>query len=136
MPLLPYPLLPPARQPAPCEEPDPSLPLHPSVRPVCATMRQITEEMYAAIGGMQGEGRNCRRAHCHVRQVAMYVCHVVLGLSLTDIGRAFGRDRTTVSHACQVVEDRRDDAGYDAFVSAIERIAQRLVQTPEVAIRG
>jgi hypothetical protein len=27
------------------------------------------------------------------------------------IGRAFGRDRTTVVHACHVIEDRRDEAG-------------------------
>ena len=46
----------------------------------------------------------------------------VLRLSLSDIGAAFGRDRTTVGHACNVVEDRRDDAAFDAFVSAIERV--------------
>ena len=52
----------------------------------------------------------------------MYVSHVVLRLSLSEIGVAFGRDRTTVGHACNVVEDRRDDAAFDAFVSAIERV--------------
>jgi chromosomal replication initiation ATPase DnaA len=39
-----------------------------------------------------------------------------------DIGVAFGRDRTTVGHACHVVEDRRDDPVFDDFVSAAERM--------------
>ena len=37
----------------------------------------------------------------------MYVAHVVLSLNMTDIGRGFGRDRTTVLHACHLVEDSR-----------------------------
>ena len=47
------------------------------------------------------------------RQVAMYLAHVELGLSLTIVGTQFGRDRTTVSHACGRVEDRRDDPVVD-----------------------
>src|SRR4051812_49031166 len=43
------------------------------------------------------------------RQVAMYVAHTSFQLSLARIGRVFGRHRTTVSHACHVVEDGRDD---------------------------
>ena len=33
------------------------------------------------------------------------------------------RDRTTVGHACQVVEDRRDEPAFDAFVATLERLA-------------
>jgi chromosomal replication initiation ATPase DnaA len=65
--------------------------------------------------------RDRRRTLCHVRQIAMYVCHVALQIPILDIGVAFGRDRTTVSHACHVVEDRRDDPAYDEFVAAVER---------------
>lgn len=54
------------------------------------------------------------------RQVAMYVAHVWLALPLTEVGRRFDRDRTTVAHACRVVEDRRDDPRIDRVVSAIE----------------
>lgn len=112
------------------------LPLAPGVRPVCAAIRQLTEELYRAIGGMGGQGVDRRRALCHVRQISMYVCHVSLGLSFTDIGRAFGRDRTTVAHACQVVEDRRDDKAYDGFVAALERVAARLVEEREGFTHG
>ncbi len=54
------------------------------------------------------------------RQVAMYVAHVWLMLPLTEVGRRFDRDRTTVAHACRVVEDRRDDPRVDRVVTAIE----------------
>ena len=58
-----------------------------------------------------------------VRQVAMYVAHVVLRLSMTDIGRAFGRDRTTVLYACHLVEDLRDDTDFDRIITMTERVA-------------
>lgn len=54
------------------------------------------------------------------RQVAMYLAHVWLALSLSEVGRRFARDRTTVAHACRVVEDRRDDPRIDRVVAAIE----------------
>ena len=52
----------------------------------------------------------------------MYVCHVVLQMPLSEIGRGFGRDRATVRHACRLVEQRRDERAFDAFVSAVEHV--------------
>lgn len=52
-------------------------------------------------------------AAAFARQVAMYLAHVELGLSLSTVGDHFQRDRTTVSHACKCVEDRRDDPVLD-----------------------
>jgi len=54
------------------------------------------------------------------RQCAMYLAHVAFGLSFSDIGRAFGRDRTTAAHACRLVEDRRDDPAVERVVAALE----------------
>ena len=56
----------------------------------------------------------------------MYVCHVGLQLTMTDIARGFGRDRTTVGYACARVEDRRDDRAFDSLVSAVERVVATL----------
>ena len=47
------------------------------------------------------------------RQVAMYLAHVSCGMSLTEVGAMFGRDRTTVAHGCLKVEYRRDDPVFD-----------------------
>lgn len=54
------------------------------------------------------------------RQVAVYIAHVWLGLSLGEVGRRFGRDRTTVAHACRVIEENRDDPDFDRVLNCIE----------------
>jgi len=59
------------------------------------------------------------------RQIAMYLAHVGFGLSFDAVGRAFGRDRTTVAHACRVVEDGRDDIWFDCRVATLESICLR-----------
>ncbi|MGI9415810.1 MAG: helix-turn-helix domain-containing protein [Hyphomicrobiales bacterium] len=62
-----------------------------------------------------------RRARvAFARQVAMYLAHVSFGLTYTDIGRCFDRDRTTVAHACRLVEDRRDAPSLDAALDYLE----------------
>ena len=60
------------------------------------------------------------RAVAFARQSAMYLAHVVFGLTLTDVGRAFGRDRTTAAYACELVENLRDDPVLDAALEALE----------------
>lgn len=57
-----------------------------------------------------------------VRQIAMYVTHVELGISMRDVGEGFGRDRTTVIHACHQIEDLRDDEEFDGIVAGVERL--------------
>lgn len=64
------------------------------------------------------------------RQVAMYIAHVGCGLSLTDTGRLFARDRTTVAHACGVIEDRRDDPLFDRVLDLIEWSVPVLAERP------
>jgi chromosomal replication initiation ATPase DnaA len=54
------------------------------------------------------------------RQSAMYLAHVVFGLSCTDVGLLFGRDRTTAAHAFRVVEDRRSDPVFDQVLTVLE----------------
>ncbi len=54
------------------------------------------------------------------RQVAMYLCHVGFELSLSRVAVAFRRDRSTVAHACHVIEDRRDEDRFDAWIASLE----------------
>lgn len=63
----------------------------------------------------------CRAKTAQARHLAMYLAHVVLGRSLTEIGDAFGRHRTTVSYACALIEDMRDDPTFDQEVSTLEQ---------------
>ena len=59
------------------------------------------------------------------RQMAMYLAHVTFRLSFTQVGQLFGRDRTTVAHACGVIEDLRDDQVIDR---ALTVLAEALTQ--------
>lgn len=61
------------------------------------------------------------RPHHRARQIAMYLAHVIGGVTLTEIGRLFRRDRTTVAHACHVTEDRRDDHQFDFLIRILEQ---------------
>ncbi|MCB5202770.1 transposase [Neorhizobium sp. T786] len=103
------------------------------LKSVCRIVRQIVGELVLLFGDRVLVRRDRRRLACHVRQISMYVCHVALRISQSDIGDAFGRDRTTVGHACHVVEDRRDDPVFDDFVSAMERVVTAVFGTPEFA---
>lgn len=60
------------------------------------------------------------------RQVAMYTSHIVFGLSLTQVAKAFGRDRTTAAHACRVIEERRDDPAFDQWLQKLEQALRAL----------
>jgi chromosomal replication initiation ATPase DnaA len=54
------------------------------------------------------------------RQVAMYLAHVGLGERLGAVAAHFGRDRSTVGHACARIEEERDDAALDETLCALE----------------
>jgi hypothetical protein len=63
-----------------------------------------------------------RQEVAFARQVAMYLVHVCYQLSYTEVGRVFGRERTTVAHACAKVEDAREDGGLlDERLDMLER---------------
>lgn len=109
-------------QPAAEADDLPERPLTPERRLLCMIVRQLTEELLRATG-LEHDQEPGRRATSHVRQVAMYVCHVAYSMPMGEVAQAFGRDRTTVGHACRMVEDRRDDRAYDTFVAIVERMA-------------
>lgn len=79
----------------------------------------VMQDFGLALGELHAPSRGSPRTAL-ARQVAMYLCHVGFSLSFEAIGRLFGRDRTTVAHACRVVEDRRDDIWFDCRIAALE----------------
>lgn len=64
----------------------------------------------------------------------MYLAHVSLGLTLTQTGALFARDRTTVAYGCGVVEDRRDDPEFDRALDVVGVVLRRRVQ--QIAFSG
>lgn len=65
----------------------------------------------------------CVQSISRVRQIAMYISHTGLGLTMTDVGKGFCRDRTTVMHACHQIEDLRDNDEFDHIVEQFNRIS-------------
>ncbi len=91
---------------------------------ICDCMIDIAAALFNVSGReLRLPGRTCTSV-ARVRQIAMYVTHVVMRLPMSEVGRGFGRDRTTVLHACHLIEDMRDDADFDAVVVMIERVAR------------
>jgi len=75
---------------------------------------------------LQARSRGSART-AFARQVAMYLAHVACGISLTDVGLLFRRDRTTVAHACSLVEDSRHDPDLDCRLEHLERAISCLI---------
>jgi chromosomal replication initiation ATPase DnaA len=62
-----------------------------------------------------------RRELVRARQIAMYLAHVAMSMSLSRVAFAFERDRSTVAHACHRIEEMRDDAGFDSWLETLEQ---------------
>lgn len=69
------------------------------------------------------------------RQSAMYLAHVAFGLSFSEVGRRFGRDRTTAAHACRLIEERRDDPAVDAVLGSLESACGALRRRLSASVR-
>ena len=54
------------------------------------------------------------------RQLAMYLLHIVYKMDRGEVAGRFGRDRSTVSHACRRLEDMREDPALDRLVRRLE----------------
>ena len=58
-------------------------------------------------------------AVCRARQMSMYLLHTSLGVSLALVARAFNRDRSTVAHACNAVENMREELTVDDLMDQL-----------------
>lgn len=94
----------------------------PFTQPIGVAVAQVFGVDAAAID----QGTRGRAEVALARQVAMYLAHVACEMSLTDVGRMFSRDRTTVAHACAVIEDRRDDPMFDRAIELLEMVVKAL----------
>jgi chromosomal replication initiation ATPase DnaA len=95
-----------------------------SRRVICEAIIDICAALFNVSGRELRLANRCTQGVARVRQIAMYLCHTTIGISLTEIGNSFGRDRTTVSHAVQLIEDLRDDADFDRVVEQVENVTR------------
>lgn len=93
----------------------------------CSIERAVAPA-FQIVGGELWAHTRGSPATAFARQVAMYLAHVGCGLTLTEVGRLFARDRTTVAHACGLIEDRREEPPFDRALELLEG-AMRLSMT-------
>lgn len=83
------------------------------LEPAAALRAGMTQIIVAqAYGVTVDDLRAPSRLTAHValaRQIAMYLAHIVFSMSMSEVARGFGRDRSTACHAIQRVEALRDD---------------------------
>jgi chromosomal replication initiator protein len=100
--------------------------LYPDLKPARRTVQEIQERTAAAFGVTLDELRSPSRAAgiAWARQVAMYLARELTDATLPSIGRAFGRNHTTVLHACRRTAERiaGDREAYDA----VQRLTEEL----------
>ena len=75
------------------------------------------------------ELRSTQRGSSHVariRQFGMYIAHTMFGLSMSEVAHAFNRERTTIKHACHLIEDMREDTSFDRSVSSFEYLIRTI----------
>ena len=61
------------------------------------------------------------------RQIAMYLCRTLTDISLPNIGSCFGRDHTTVMHACTTIEEEmKKDNKLDTTIKDLRQRIERV----------
>lgn len=94
--------------------------------------RQLIELAVTRVFGVHPEaiaGTSRGKAQvAQARQVAMYLAHVACSYNLTQVGEIFARDRTTVAHACMIIEDRRDEPQFDRVIGLLEQSVAALIE--------
>ena len=110
-----------------------------SSRRLCELVALTTAAAFAVpVGELAASSRRSSYI-AFARQSAMYLAHVSFGLSYSEVGRAFGRDRTTAAYACRLIEDRRDDPAVDAVLGSLENacgmLRRRLSASAQAQVR-
>lgn len=79
----------------------------------------VSAEFSVPEAGIFGELKG-RSEISYGRQIAMYLMHCILGTTKTRIAEVFGRHFSTVSHACKLIEEHRDDSVLDQKLIGLE----------------
>ncbi|MCB1387001.1 MAG: hypothetical protein KDJ80_13790 [Nitratireductor sp.] len=88
-----------------------------------------------AVADLHGTSRG-KAGICLSRQKAMYLMHTVFSSPYHTVAAFFRRDRTTIAHACRLVEDMRDDEDFDRQLEAMENLLVSARNLYEISDRG
>jgi chromosomal replication initiator protein len=91
--------------------------------------QHVAESFHIRLIDLRSKKRTQHLAFC--RQVAMYLCRKLTNSSFPAIGAGFGRDHSTVIHACNLIARRVDNDG--AFRVLMQKIERQLQSLPSDA---
>ncbi len=69
-----------------------------------------------------------RKILARARQKSQYLMNIVFAMDYTQIGKYTKRDRTSVAHACGVIEESRDNLVVDKSLFFTEMALQAMAQ--------
>jgi len=76
----------------------------------------------------QHERAGVSKQEIFARQVSAYLCQTVFDMSLPRVAELFGRDRSTIVHALNVVEDGREDPVFNRKLTKAENFLMESLQ--------
>jgi hypothetical protein len=97
-------------------------------RRVAMAALEVMAEAYGVPLGRLTMSTRQRANVAFARQTAMYLCHVVGRLTMREVALEFERERSTVSHACHAVEDRRESPVFDAQLTYLEQALRERIK--------
>ena len=89
---------------------------------ICDGLIDILAALFTVSGRQLRSPKRDSKDIARVRQIGMYVARVTLCLNVRLIADGFARDKSTVTYACHLIEDLRDDPEFDFIVSGVERV--------------
>jgi hypothetical protein len=105
----------------------------PAFNRACGLVEAVVAATFGVpLAALHASSRGAREI-AFARHTAIYLAHVVLGMSCGAIGRTFGRDRTTVAYACRVIEERREDPATDALLRMLEELCRDVMDRARLA---
>ena len=100
---------------------------------ICRLVTVIVVSRYKLpVSVFNGKSRRCSEA-VEARHVAMYLAYTIFGVTQQDIADVYDCDRTTVTHACHAVEDRRDDKNFEDLIIYLELVLVEFISIMEAA---
>ena len=92
--------------------------------------RVIAQIFDVPLSGLRSRSRNIAEI-AFARQTAMYLMSTLCGFSISEVSIYFNRHISTVSHACALVEDKRDSSEFDLKLSEVEDFIRSIESIPD-----
>lgn len=102
---------------------------------ICDGVIDLIAELFGIEGRELRAPNRSSRSVARVRQIGMYVANTTLNLSMARVAEGFRRDRSTVVHACHLIEDMRDDPTFDHVLIRVEAVIRIAFRCPAFPIQ-